>query len=276
MSRLIRIAALPAFAAAFALGAPQALAAPVTSETSRTAYAPADPVWSDAEQTFERHRRYRGHRYRGYRGYGHRYRNRTSVGDVIAGAVILGGIAAVINSTKRNREDRDYRRDGDYRNQDYRRDRRGNTRQAGASGLDRAASQCVREIERDVRVNEVESVQRTGEGWFVRGSLYDGASFTCTIDPNGRIDRIDYSGEQASRDVDGRFAASSVAVERGQQWDDARYAEARRDTRIDTPAAAPVTILSDDQPAPAYPGGPLPGETPDDIAVDGDLALATP
>ena len=78
----------------------------------------------------------------------HRDRDGIDAGDVIAGALIIGGIAAVASAASKNR-DRDYRyRDGyRYRDRDrYGYDygyRRGNPR--------RAIEKCVRAVERDAR-----------------------------------------------------------------------------------------------------------------------------
>ena len=257
--------------AAVSLGLP-AQAAPIALDTSRTSQQ-VDTSWHDDAQTVERHRRYRDYRHRGYR---HRGYGRTSVGDVLTGVLIIGGIAAIANAASKDR-DRDYRyRDRDERYRDY--------RQTRDNGLDNAAELCIAEIERDQRVEDVDSVERTAEGWFVRGRLYDGAPFTCMIGPDGRIDDIDY-GASASRyereddegrdyDLDDGYAAAPAPG----QWDDARYEAARRGALVGGPDAPaneePRDVPTADGPQPAYPGGPLPGEEGYEEPDTGSIAFA--
>lgn len=186
-----------------------------------------------------------------HRWYRYRRHDHVDAGDVLAGVLIIGGIAAIANAANNNRN-RDYRnRDSDYRSRDYDyRDRRMDSRYNDARGIDRAVSMCVNEVERDVRVDTVDQVERDGSGWAVRGTLYNGDRFDCEIGPDGRIRDIDIGGKDVAD-----------ATRDDRQWDDSRYAAAR--ARID--GAAPPAGQEEAQPA--YPGGPLPGE-----AIDGDLA----
>ena len=149
------------------------------------------------------------HRWGRYRG-----RDRIDAGDVIAGVLILGTIAAVASAGNRDRDrverrpppfpDDNYR----YRSGEYDRDGR---------GLDRAVDMCVDEIERGSdRVGEVDGANRTGEGWSVSGALESGAGFTCRIDNMGRIRAVDIGGARA---------AFEPAEDR--QYDDDVYARAR-------------------------------------------------
>jgi hypothetical protein len=155
-----------------------------------------------------------------------------SPGDIIAGAVVLGGIAAVAGSLGRggydNRYDDRYYRDGRY---------------GYYNGNPRAAvEQCVNAARRDARsrgyrfaeVTQVRDVNDTRYGWKIRGNLRvegnrayydrggyydrgyndrrydsryenyarygdrsgynrDSGSFTCWID-RGRVSRMDYRG----------------------------------------------------------------------------------
>ncbi len=162
----------------------------------------------------------------------HRYDHRggISAGDIIAGAVVLGGIAAVAGALGR---DDDYRRDDRY----YRDGRYGYYNGDPRSAVER----CVNAARQDARsrgyrfaeVTEVRDVKDTSYGWKIRGNLlvegnrgyyqrggyydrgyydrgyYDGGnygrynnryaydrdtgSFTCWID-RGRVSRMDYSG----------------------------------------------------------------------------------
>ncbi|WAT17975.1 hypothetical protein OZN62_13820 [Aurantiacibacter sp. MUD11] len=110
----------------------------------------------------------------------HRDRDRDgiSAGEVIAGAVVLGGLAAIIASADNDRYHRDYRYDrrgyrGDYR--DYRGDYRGGY---GYSSRD-AVEMCVRAVERYAQrrsgsraeVYEIRDVDRERRGYEVEGRL---------------------------------------------------------------------------------------------------------
>lgn len=168
----------------------------------------------------------------GYRH--HRHRNRTSAGDVLAGVLIIGTIAAIANAASRANERRGY----PYPERYPYPDRRGDYRDRAPQGIDGAADLCLREIERDARVREVTRVERTAAGWTVSGDMADGAGFTCSIGPDGRIDDVTIGGR-----VQGYAGPDN-------QYGDDRYLAAR--------AAADAGTL------PAYPGGPLPGEASDD------------
>lgn len=214
-------------------------------------------------------------------GWGHRgwRRNRIDAGDVLIGAVIIGGIAAIANSNNRRQRDRDVViverdvRDADWRDDNRRLDDRRTSaaRGSGASGLDNAVSQCLDRIERDVRVDTVDNVERTGAGWRVSGLLFNGAPFQCRIGNGGQIDAIDYG--EGFRDVGFAPAPASRAAEG--QWDDQRYASARAavggtvrpDMAVQEAEMSPATARASapvrtaaNTALPAYPGGPIPGE----------------
>ena len=233
-----RIAGAAALLAAASMAVTPAAAAELPLGTAETAY-PAAGAWDGDSQNAENHR-YR--RYRRDRG--------IDAGDVIAGVVILGGIAAIASAASRNNRDRDYRRDYPYRDGSYRdrpyqyRPYRGDSRYLDSRGIDRAVDMCVRAVERDVRIQSVDSVDRLTDGWRVEGSIYNGEGFSCRIGNDGRIEGIDY-GQRA---WDG---ASAPGAAEDRQWDDEAYAEARRDR--------------DDGAAPAYPGGPV------DEDIDADV-----
>ncbi len=214
-------------------------------------------------------------RHRGWR------RNRIDGGDVLIGAAIIGGAIAIANSNNRRQRERDVVIvDRDVRNPDWRDDNRryddrryddrrtSAARGAGASGLDNAVNQCLDRIERDVRVDMVENVERTGAGWRVSGVLFNGSSFQCRIGNGGQIDGIDYG--DGYRDVGSLSAPANRADD--SQWDDQRYASARASVggtvRPDlavqeaslTSTPIPVRTASAGTAMPAYPGGPIPGE----------------
>ncbi len=152
----------------------------------------------------------------------HRHHDRgLDAGDVFAGILIIGGIAAVASAaSKANREkrearypdarypDRRYPSDEDYR--DYRdyRDRSGRYGEPpagqssyggsgwrGSTGMDAAVDTCVGEVERGRdRVESVDSVNRAGEGWRVEGRVENGREFGCSVDGNGRVSRVTVDG----------------------------------------------------------------------------------
>jgi hypothetical protein len=152
------------------------------------------PAWSPADDTAANHRRWR-HRNRG-----------STVGNVLTGLLVIGGIAAVAKAIDKDQEKRrrdrtqgrDYPyRDGpyDYRDtetdsddpvaeRDYGRDEpigRGDSRAA-----DRAVDACTAEAERSGRVDEIFDVDVVAGEWRVQGDYADGREFTCTVDRNGR------------------------------------------------------------------------------------------
>jgi hypothetical protein len=102
-----------------------------------------------------------------------------SVGDVIAGAVIIGGIAAIASASSNNSRDRDYRYDragyGDYGRYDN-----GRYEDRGYGGNPRrAVEQCIAYAERDAGrysygradVTDIRSVKNTRYGFEVKGRI---------------------------------------------------------------------------------------------------------
>lgn len=152
------------------------------------------------------------------RGWHRHHHDRIDAGDVFAGILIIGGIAAIASAaSKSNRErerreesypERRYPSDQDYRDyRDYRdgRERYGDDRDerygrpyggsSYASGIDGAVDACVNEVERaDRRVDTVDNVNREGEGWRVEGRTSSGGEFTCSVDVDGRIRRSTVDG----------------------------------------------------------------------------------
>jgi hypothetical protein len=106
-------------------------------------------------------------------------RDSISAGDVIAGALIIGGLAAVISNERDRRDgryDRDYRHgdDRDYRGGGY--DNRGYGYSDRGNGRD-AVNQCVQAAEQwgnrysRVKVTEIRDIDRTRYGYKVSGNL---------------------------------------------------------------------------------------------------------
>ncbi|MXP43307.1 hypothetical protein [Allopontixanthobacter sediminis] len=147
-----------------------------------------------------------------------------SAGEIIAGAVIIGGIAAIASAASKDRGyDRNY-------NDGYRynaRDNRGGYNDYYGRGNPRAAvEQCVRVAElnaqragyRFANVTDIRDVDDKRYGWRVKGRIdvqgqrgygdrydrydrgrrADSGSFTCDIS-RGRVVGLDYSGVRGLR-----------------------------------------------------------------------------
>jgi len=142
------------------------------------------------------------------------YDDKIDAGDVIAGALVIGGIAAIASSIgKKDRHyDRGYRGDYHHRGRHYDRGynhranygyKRGNPR--------RAVERCVRAAERQARrfggyryadVTQIRDVERTRYGYRVKGRIqveglrghgygygnrgYDRGRFTCYVERGNR------------------------------------------------------------------------------------------
>ena len=182
----------------------------------------------------------------GYRGRHHRHRGRTTAGDVLAGVLILGTIAAVANAaSKANQRPRYPDR---YPYPDPRNDYR-------PQGLEGAADLCLREVERNARAREVTRVERSASGWLVTGQMADGEAFSCSIGADGRIEAIDVGGRAQSYG------------EADRQYGEDVYRSARADTEVETDVE--VTAEAEAGPQPDYPGGPLPGDE-GEVEVESD------
>ncbi|PEQ12048.1 hypothetical protein B2G71_14530 [Novosphingobium sp. PC22D] len=154
----------------------------------------------------------------GYRGpYRH---DRIDGGDVLAGLLIIGGIAAIAtaasNASKRQADEDEPRyrypggpdtddRDGGYADErpeypgsEYPRDDRAAARGTpwrDLGGRDEAVDICADEIERgDRRIDSVDTVAREGEGYRVEGRMRDGRDFACGVDGDGRIRKVAIDG----------------------------------------------------------------------------------
>ena len=244
MSRIKTFAAAPAMLAALSLSYAPALAAEMPVPLFPSQVDVASPGVSD--NTAQYHRRYR--------------RDRVDVGDILTGVLIIGGIAAIANSAKRSEE---RRRDARYRDADWRDgnypDRDTRYRTDDTRGIDNAVARCVREIERDVRVEGVDSVERDASGWRVAGVLYNGDGFTCRIGSDGQIEDVDYSGRSGSYGVAGEQVGGGQASGEDRQYSDDRYLSAWANM-----ASGPDNYVEDDvtadQGGAAYPGGPIDGD----------------
>lgn len=242
MTRFSKLSASACMAAALSMTVAPAAAVELPAQAAGNAV-PAQAQTGDVLAVNAEH-----HRYRRWR-----HRNRVDAGDVLTGVLILGGIAAIANSVSKPRRERSYpvRQPTSYP------ERRSERSSKSGQGIDRAVDMCLSEIERDVRVDNVDNVSRTGAGWTVTGTIYNGDAFTCRIDNEGRISSVDF-GDQV---------ATSAPVQ-DNQWDDERYRQARADLDASdqqAPTQPTQTAMVDEQPQgqqPAYPGGPIDGDIP--------------
>lgn len=131
----------------------------------------------------------------------HRHGDRIDGGDVLAGILILGGIAAIASAagkTDKERRDRDSGPDwGRSREPGYG-ESRGNAGDYGSGRIGDAVDSCTAEVERSgPRVDAVDAVVREGQGWRIRGRIEDGRSFACSVGENGRIGSVTIDGRAA-------------------------------------------------------------------------------
>jgi hypothetical protein len=137
-------------------------------------------------------------------GWGGHYRHRDRVdgGDILAGILIIGGIAAIASAaSKANKQRQDQR---DYR-EPLPRDREEAPRYGGdddrpdwreGSGIDAAVNRCIDQVNRgQTRVGEIDSVNRDGDTWRVTGTTTGNGNFSCTIDRDGRIRNVNVDGQ---------------------------------------------------------------------------------
>ncbi len=130
-----------------------------------------------------------------------------SGGDVLAGLLVIGGIAAIAvaasNAEKHKREDaRDYPA-RDYPERDY---RGGNYTPplgqdsspswgSGPGSIDAAVDSCTTEVERGREpVDSVDTVTKAVDGWRIEGHLRGGQPFACRVGSDGRIGSLTVDG----------------------------------------------------------------------------------
>lgn len=151
---------------------------------------------------------------RGWYGH-HHHRDGVDAGDVLAGLLIVGGIAAIAAAaSKANRDKRERERDWRYPDSGWRDapdqrdhippyDRRYEAAGTGAwsgswrsgGSMDGAVDICAERVERgDRQIESVESVSREPEGWRVDGRIEGGRDFSCTVDRDGVIRRATVDG----------------------------------------------------------------------------------
>ncbi|HEV2596838.1 hypothetical protein [Sphingopyxis sp.] len=148
-------------------------------------------------------------------------RDGISAGEIIAGAVVIGGLAAILSASDNDRYDRYDDRYNDRYGDRYRDRGRYNDARYGYGydynryGNSRSAvSQCVNAVERGSRrygrtdVTEVTSIDRKRDGYKVKGRVvvrdgfggrwgrggnYDNGKFSCDV-RYGRVQDVKFSG----------------------------------------------------------------------------------
>ncbi|MEL7686509.1 hypothetical protein AAG592_03300 [Citromicrobium bathyomarinum] len=213
-------------------------ATPVAAAELPHRAAPAPAYYPHASQTVLNHGGDEASQYRRYR-YHRRHRDRIDAGDIIAGAVIIGGIFAIASAASKN-SNRNDRYDDDYVN---------------SSDFDRAVDSCVNRVERDRRIGSVDNVGRTRSGYSVSGTLSNGSGFLCEVNGAGRVLRVDYGYSGVTYQSGGDTYGDP-------QYSDETYARARASTYSspDSYSSQDGYASPDSSAQPAYPGGPLPGE----------------
>jgi hypothetical protein len=138
-------------------------------------------------------------------------------GEVIAGALVIGGIAAIAASAGNDSRGR-YNYNSRYRNDDRR--YRGSRFRGNDYDPRLAVQRCVRAVERTAtryggraNVTEIRTVKRTGKGFDVKGRVvvddrgysryrgsrgYDAGRFDCNYN-YGRVADLDFSGIRGLR-----------------------------------------------------------------------------
>jgi hypothetical protein len=157
------------------------------------------------------------HRHRGYRDWDD---DDIDAGDVLAGVLILGGIAAIASAAGKQRErsyppPEPYPGDAGY-GEPYASDYR-------SGGMAQAVDTCVAEIEQGGdRIGSVDAVSREADGWRVSGALDGGMAYWCTIDGAGRVSGVGGSGTAYAEPVadaqygDDYYANARAAKARGE------------------------------------------------------------
>lgn len=139
----------------------------------------------------------------------HRDRGGIGAGEIIAGAVVIGGLAALAGAFDNDRDDRRY----DYRDRNV----RGGWDRGGFSNPRTAVDRCVRAAENQARriggyrfadVIDIRDIDRTRDGFRVKGRIdvgggwnnrgNDRGNFTCRFDGRG-APFVDFSGIRGLR-----------------------------------------------------------------------------
>ena len=131
-------------------------------------------------------------------GWGHHHRDRVDAGDVLAGILIIGGIAAIASAASSKKRDRRNDDRPDYpgdRTNGYGNGNDNDQQWQQNGGVESAVNHCTAEVSRGSnRGTSVESINRDGDGWRVQGRTGAGADFTCSADGSGQIRNVQVGG----------------------------------------------------------------------------------
>lgn len=139
-------------------------------------------------------------------GWGH-HGDGIDAGDIFAGLLIMGGIAAIAGAiSQRNAEQRDEPQPvpDKYREFPNEGDVGGgeapNGWRSGAhpSSLDQAVEMCADEAQNRGDVDQIWDAGPMDGGFVVRGNLVSGDSFTCKVDSAGRIAQMAVGSQQTT------------------------------------------------------------------------------
>ncbi len=134
----------------------------------------------------------------------HRHRDRVDAGDIFAGILILGGIAAIASAASKSGKNSRPRTEPPYPDADLEQDANGGyvrddrPQWNEGTSINSAINRCMDEIDRGrTRVESVDSVGRDGDGWRVQGRVDGDGEFTCLLDGDGRIRQLAIDGQPA-------------------------------------------------------------------------------
>jgi len=210
-----RLAAAAALAAAFSLAATPVQAAQLPRLAAASTLHDSQGYGLDASG-------YYGRRH-------HRHRDRIDAGDVLAGVLVLGAIAAVASSA--GKSSRSERYDDRYREPPPPRP----SGSYSSSGIDNAVDICTGQVERgSERIAGVDEASRRSDGWHISGQLEQGGIFECWIDNEGRIRSVDLGDAYPSA----YQGADNAALPQDSQYSDDYYARARADQDLAADPAA--------------------------------------
>lgn len=146
----------------------------------------------------------------------HRHHRHGDGGDLLAGLLIVGGIAAIASAAGKASKAREADRRDDYPvSPDYGQSADGGYGQVpgepdedevpegrsdypdatSQGGFDGAADRCVEELEDGGRrIGSVDSVGRADDLYHVEGRLEDGRDYDCRVEANGRVRSVSVDG----------------------------------------------------------------------------------
>jgi hypothetical protein len=213
-------------AAATAVAAALSLAAAPASAAELPRVAGQGETWDAHALDVAGHGHHRGHR----GGWGRGDDWDIDGDDVLAGVLILGGIAAIsaiANSGKHREqsypepsypEPEAYPDGVAYQAPDDR---------SRSGGMAQAVDTCVAEVEAGRGpVGSVDRASRSGDGWYVAGELDGGAPYSCWVDGAGRVTDIEAGDTGASYEAPDESEAGYSTVQK-QAADDGQYALAQ-------------------------------------------------